>query len=99
MRLDRDIVHEFKQSTVVVAIDGKPIVKRKYSVNPENNPKQLYYEYSDHDGQMRKGAAIYKIDGNTLTIFANLVSEIPPEKFEKKAGPKQTLDIYKKVEQ
>lgn len=91
------ISREFNEKEIVLRVNGRELSRRRYSVLPNKEPKEMEYAYRALEGEIRTAKAIYKIEGETLTICASLQSNTPPSQFDSSIGSDRTLDVYERA--
>jgi len=67
-----------------------------FTVDPSKSPKEMDIKGTGGPNKGKTIPAIYKIDGDTLTIAYELGGGKRPEKFETKPDTKQYLAVYKR---
>ena len=75
---------------------GEEIDEGSFTVDPSKSPKEMDIKSTGGPNKGRTVKAIYKIDGDTLTVAYDLGGGKRPEKFETKADTKQFLAVYKR---
>lgn len=82
---------------MLIIIDGRILVRRKYTVNVTRKPKEMTFEHRDRDGKIKTASAIYKIEQGKLTICASLQGAEIPHSFEAPPGSHRSLDTHFKL--
>jgi RNA polymerase sigma factor (sigma-70 family) len=72
----------------VVQGDGSPAGAGTFALVPTKTPKELYIR---EEGKEDTAAAIYRLEGDTLTLCVNEHSQVPPVAFAAEAGTKPRL--------
>jgi uncharacterized protein (TIGR03067 family) len=67
-----------------------------FTVDPAKKPAEMDIKGTDGPNKGKTIKAIYKIDGDTVTICYELGGGDRPTKFESKADTKQFLAVYKR---
>lgn len=70
-----------------------------FTVTADKSPKEMDIVSTEGPNKGKTIKAIYKLDGDALTVCYNLDADKPgrPEKFESKAGTKTFLVTYKRA--
>lgn len=101
----KDITAEFKSLKFEIREGGKYTVELGtkdeggFTVKTEKSPKEMDITSTDGANKGKTILAVYKLDGNALTVCYNLDPEKParPEQFESKTGTKTFLVTYKRA--
>jgi uncharacterized protein (TIGR03067 family) len=67
-----------------------------FTVDPSKSPKEMDIKGTGGPNKDKTIPAIYKLDGDTLTIAYELGGGKRPERFESKPDTKQYLAVYKR---
>ncbi len=82
---------------IVWSRDGRSFAATRFELNPESTPKELILIPEGGRNRDQRIKAIYKFEGNRLTICTADPDEPFPTAFEAKAGSKVTLMVFKRV--
>lgn len=78
-------------------IDGRLLMKAKFSIDPTKTPKTIDYEMTEGFTKSRKQLGIYEIQGDTFkSCFAAPGADRPVD-FTTKAGDGRTLSVWNRT--
>jgi len=84
------------QGKFTVKVEGDEFMTGTYKLDPTKDPKEVDYSWTQ-DGIQKKVVAIYKLDGDKLTVCgAEEGDETRPKEFESKSGSRRTQLTYKR---
>ena len=99
----KDVFEQLKAMKFEIAEGGKYVVELGtekdvggFTVDVAKTPKQMDIKPTDGPNKDKLIKAIYKLDGDAMTVCYELGGDKRPEKFESKADTKQLLTTYKR---
>jgi uncharacterized protein (TIGR03067 family) len=86
-----------KHGTVVAGQAGPGGLAGTYAHDPKKDPAELDVSGPAGGAPGRTSPAIYKIEGDTLTICSSLFGRVRPTTFDAPAGSDRARMVYKRV--
>jgi uncharacterized protein (TIGR03067 family) len=92
------LIFDAEGRTVAVQ-DGKPFLRSTTKIDPTADLKMMDITFTLGGDKGKTAPAIYKVDGDTLTICRSAPGMDRPTKFSSKAGSGHTLMVYSRRKQ